>query len=61
MGYQKGAGLLGLLKAQAKLEALLVSHGWEVSWSEFPAGPQLLEALNAGSVTARRASKEKLP
>jgi sulfonate transport system substrate-binding protein len=50
MGYQKGAGLLGLLKAQGKLEALPASGGWEVTWSEFPAGPQLLEALNAGSI-----------
>lgn len=50
VGYQKGGGLLGLLKAQASLEKKLVPHGWEVSWSEFAAGPQLLEALNAGSL-----------
>jgi sulfonate transport system substrate-binding protein len=50
IGYQKGAGLLALLKAQGQLERLLASSGWHVTWAEFPAGPQLLEALNAGSV-----------
>jgi len=50
VGYQKGGGLLSLLKAQATLEKRLLPHGWEVTWSEFPAGPQLLEAMNAGSL-----------
>jgi sulfonate transport system substrate-binding protein len=50
MGYQKGAGLLGLLKAQATLEKMLAPRGWDVTWSEYAAGPQLLEALNAGAV-----------
>jgi sulfonate transport system substrate-binding protein len=50
VGYQKGGGLLSLLKAQATLEKRLGARGWEVSWSEFPAGPQLLEAMNAGSL-----------
>ena len=50
IGFQKGGGLLGLLKAQGQLEALLGPQGWQVTWHEFPAGPQLLEALNAGSV-----------
>lgn len=50
IGYQKGGGLLGLLKAQGKLEKSLGAKGWSVSWYEFPAGPQLLEALNAGSL-----------
>jgi len=49
IGYQKGAGLLALLKAQGQLERLL-APGWHITWAEFPAGPQLLEALNAGSV-----------
>jgi sulfonate transport system substrate-binding protein len=50
VGFQKGGGLLGLLKAQGTLEKSLGVKGWSVSWFEFPAGPQLLEALNAGSV-----------
>jgi sulfonate transport system substrate-binding protein len=50
IGYQKGGGLLGLLKAQGELERSLGPKGWSVSWYEFPAGPQLLEALNAGSI-----------
>ena len=50
IGFQKGGGLLGLLKAQGKLEKTLAAQGWSVTWHEFPAGPQLLEALNAGSV-----------
>jgi sulfonate transport system substrate-binding protein len=50
IGYQKGGGLLGLLKAQGQLEKLLAPSGWQVTWAEFPAGPQLLEALNADSI-----------
>jgi sulfonate transport system substrate-binding protein len=50
VGYQKGGGLLSLLKAQGTLEQKLASMGWELIWSEFPAGPQLLEAMNAGSL-----------
>ncbi len=50
IGFQKGGGLLGLLKAQGELERTLGKQGWSVSWFEFPAGPQLLEALNAGSI-----------
>jgi sulfonate transport system substrate-binding protein len=50
IGFQKGGGLLGLLKAQGQLEKTLGAKGWSVTWHEFPAGPQLLEALNAGSI-----------
>jgi sulfonate transport system substrate-binding protein len=50
VGFQKGGGLLVLLKAQGQLEKRLGAQGWAVTWHEFPAGPQLLEALNAGSV-----------
>ncbi len=49
VGYQK-AGLLAVLKAQGSLEKKLAPLGYKVEWKEFPAGPQLLEALNAGSV-----------
>jgi sulfonate transport system substrate-binding protein len=50
IGFQKGGGLLVLLKAQGQLEKTLGARGWSVTWHEFPAGPQLLEALNAGSI-----------
>lgn len=50
VGFQKGGGLLGVLKAQGTLEKALAPQGWAVTWHEFPAGPQLLEALNGGSV-----------
>ena len=49
IGYQK-AGLLAVLKAQGTLEQKLTPLGYSVKWFEFPAGPQLLEALNANSV-----------
>ncbi|WP_334011888.1 sulfonate ABC transporter substrate-binding protein [Burkholderia cepacia] len=49
IGYQK-AGLLSVVKAQGSLEARLKPLGYGVQWFEFPAGPQLLEALNANSV-----------
>jgi sulfonate transport system substrate-binding protein len=50
IGYQKGGGLLAVLKAQGTLEQVLGAQGYQVSWREFQAGPQLLEALNAGSI-----------
>ncbi|MDT3719400.1 sulfonate ABC transporter substrate-binding protein [Pseudomonas oryzihabitans] len=50
IGYQKGGGLLAVLKAQGTLEQTLGAQGYQVSWREFQAGPQLLEALNAGSI-----------
>jgi len=50
IGYQKGGGLLAVLKAQGTLEQALGAQGYRVSWREFQAGPQLLEALNAGSI-----------
>ena len=49
IGYQK-AGLLAILKAQGSLEQKLKPFGYGVKWFEFPAGPQLLEALNANSI-----------
>lgn len=49
IGYQK-AGLLSVIKAQGSLEARLKPLGYGVQWFEFPAGPQLLEALNANSI-----------
>jgi sulfonate transport system substrate-binding protein len=49
IGYQK-YGTLILLKASGSLEKRLAPLGVSVTWSEFPAGPQLLEGLNVGSV-----------
>lgn len=49
IGYQK-YGTLVLLKGKGLLEEKLEKIGYTVSWTEFPAGPQLLEALNVGAV-----------
>lgn len=49
IGFQK-YGILPIVKAQGALEAALKAQGVEVKWVEFPAGPQLLEGLNVGSV-----------
>ncbi len=48
IGYQKSAVNLVVLKQHGVLEKRL--PGTQVSWLEFPAGPQLLEALSAGSL-----------
>ena len=49
IGYQK-YGTLVLLKATGNLERKLAPLGYKVAWTEFPAGPQLLEALNVGAI-----------
>jgi sulfonate transport system substrate-binding protein len=49
IGYQK-YGTLVLLKAHGSLEKRLAPLHVEVKWTEFPAGPQLLEGLNVGSI-----------
>ncbi|MFY9261011.1 MAG: sulfonate ABC transporter substrate-binding protein [Gallionella sp.] len=49
IGYQK-YGTLILLKARGTLEKRLAPLGVSVTWTEFPAGPQLLEGLNVGSI-----------
>ena len=49
IGYQK-YGTLTILKARGGLEQRLKPQGLSVQWIQFPAGPQLLEALNAGSI-----------
>ena len=49
IGYQK-YGTLTLLKARGDLEKRLAPQGIDVKWTEFPAGPVLLEALNVGSI-----------
>ena len=50
IGYQKGASLFLLQKAQGTLENALGPLGFGVKWVEFPAGPQLLEGLNVGAI-----------
>jgi sulfonate transport system substrate-binding protein len=50
IGYQKAASTLVLLKANGTLETRLAPLGIKVSWTEFPAGPQLLEGLNVGAI-----------
>ncbi|MFZ6757446.1 sulfonate ABC transporter substrate-binding protein [Undibacterium sp. Ji50W] len=50
IGFQKGSGLLSVLKAQGTLENALAAQKFQIKWIEFPAGPQLLEALNSGNV-----------
>ncbi|MBX9931537.1 MAG: sulfonate ABC transporter substrate-binding protein [Methylobacterium sp.] len=49
IGYQK-YGTLVLLKGRGTLEPRLEALGYRVAWSEFPSGPPLLEALNAGAI-----------
>lgn len=48
IGFQKSAINLILLKQRGTLDALFPNS--KVTWSEFPAGPQLLEALSVGSI-----------
>jgi sulfonate transport system substrate-binding protein len=49
VGYQKYGTFL-LLKASGLLEKKLEPLGFGVAWTEFPGGPQLLEALNVGAL-----------
>ncbi len=49
IGFQK-YGTLTILKARGTLDKRLAAQGIDVKWIEFPAGPQLLEGLNVGSV-----------
>ncbi len=50
IGFQKGASLFVLQKAQGSLEKRFAPLNVGIKWVEFPAGPQLLEGLNVGSV-----------
>lgn len=49
IGFQK-YGTLTLLKGTGALDKRLAALGVDVKWAEFPAGPQLLEGLNVGSI-----------
>ncbi|WP_439850156.1 sulfonate ABC transporter substrate-binding protein [Pseudomonas syringae] len=48
IGYQKGSITLVLAKEHALLEKRFPDT--KIQWIEFPAGPQMLEALNIGSL-----------
>ena len=48
IGYQKSAVNLVILKQQGALEKRFPNT--KITWAEFPAGPQLLEALSVGSL-----------
>ncbi len=49
IGWQKTSALL-LVKARREIEKRLEPQGIAVEWVEFPFGPPLLEALQAGAV-----------
>jgi sulfonate transport system substrate-binding protein len=49
IGFQK-YGKLVLLKSKGNLEPKLKALGYQVSWTEFPSGPPLLEAINVGAI-----------
>jgi sulfonate transport system substrate-binding protein len=49
IGYQK-YGTVNFLKAKGELDKALSTKGYTVQWTEFPGGPQLLEAMNVGSI-----------
>ena len=49
IGFQK-YGKLVLLKTRGSLESKLKAIGFTVEWREFPSGPPLLEAINAGAI-----------
>ncbi len=48
IGYQKGSVSMVLAKSHRLLEQRYPNT--RISWIEFPAGPQMLEALNVGSI-----------
>jgi sulfonate transport system substrate-binding protein len=49
IGFQK-YGTLTILKGRGTLEKRLAERNVAVKWTEFPAGPVLLEGLNVGSI-----------
>jgi sulfonate transport system substrate-binding protein len=49
IGFQK-YGKLVLLRSKGTLETKLKALGVTVEWREFPSGPPLLEAINAGAI-----------
>src|SRR6516165_10257070 len=48
IGYQK-YGSFNVVKARRTLDNQLAKRAIKIDWISFPAGPQLLEAMNAGA------------
>ena len=59
IGYQKGASLFVLQKAQGSLEKRFAPLNVGVKWVEFPAGPQLLEARRRQGRGRQRAHQQR--
>jgi sulfonate transport system substrate-binding protein len=49
IGYQKN-GVLVVARQQAALERRVAPVGTTIAWVDFPSGPPMLEAMNAGSI-----------
>lgn len=49
IGYQK-FNSINILKSSGALDKALAAQGVKVSWHEFAAGPQVLEALSTGAI-----------
>ena len=49
IGYQKN-GVLVVARQQAALERRFAPVGTTITWLDFPSGPPMLEAMNAGSI-----------
>ena len=49
IGYQKNGSLV-ILRRQGTLDGVFARWAMPVTWVEFPAGPPLLEALNASAI-----------
>ncbi|PHM33414.1 sulfonate ABC transporter substrate-binding protein [Xenorhabdus innexi] len=49
IGYQK-SNIFMLLKSRGNLDDVFRQEGIKIRWVEFPAGPQMLEGLNIGSI-----------
>ncbi|MFN6567155.1 aliphatic sulfonate ABC transporter substrate-binding protein [Dendronalium sp. ChiSLP03b] len=50
-------GPLAVIRKKKTLEQAVVSKGYSIQWKEFAAGPQQLEALNAGSLDLARTAE----
>jgi len=50
IGFQKSATVLFSLKGKGTLETVFKAADGTVTWSEFPAGLPMVEALNAGAI-----------
>ena len=49
VGYQKSGAFL-LVKQDSSLEKKLAPLGYHIEWREFPSGPPIVEAINAGAL-----------